>query len=57
MSDDFQKLIAARVIHARPTLKSDQREMVRRLLTNPEGLAVVIGEAGTGKTFATLAAR
>jgi conjugative relaxase-like TrwC/TraI family protein len=50
------ELIAARVIHARPTLKADQREMVRRLLTNPEGVAVVIGEAGTGKTFAIVAA-
>ena len=50
------ELIAARVIYARPTLKGDQREMVRRLLTNPEGVAVVIGEAGTGKTFAIVAA-
>ncbi len=50
------ELIAARVIPARPTLKADQREMVRRLLTNPEGVAVVIGEAGTGKTFAIVAA-
>jgi conjugative relaxase-like TrwC/TraI family protein len=50
------ELAAARVIQARPTLKEDQREMVRRLLTNPEGVAVVIGEAGTGKTFATVAA-
>ncbi len=30
--------------------------MVRRLLTSPEGVAVVIGEAGTGKTFAIVAA-
>ena len=50
------ELIAARVIHARPTLKADQREMVRRLLTDPEGVAVVIGEAGTGKTYAIVAA-
>ncbi len=50
------ELIAARVIGARPTLKADQREMVRLLLTNPEGVAVVIGEAGTGKTFAIVAA-
>ena len=45
------ELVAARVIHARPTLKADQAEMVRRLLTSPEGVAVVIGEAGTGKTY------
>jgi conjugative relaxase-like TrwC/TraI family protein len=50
------ELIAARVIGSRPTLKADQREMVRCLLTDPEGVAVVIGEAGTGKTFAIVAA-
>jgi conjugative relaxase-like TrwC/TraI family protein len=50
------ELIVARVIGARPTLKADQREMVRRLLSDPEGVAVVIGEAGTGKTFAIVAA-
>jgi AAA domain len=49
------ELVAAHVIAARPTLKADQREMVRRLLTSPEGVAVVIGEAGTGKTFAIVA--
>ncbi|MGC1166872.1 MAG: MobF family relaxase [Solirubrobacterales bacterium] len=54
--DPAGELIAARVIHARPTLKADQREMIRRLLVNPEGVAVVIGEAGTGKTFAIVAA-
>ena len=50
------ELIAARVTQARPTLKADQREMVRRLLADPEGIAVVVGEAGTGKTFAIVAA-
>lgn len=50
------ELIAARVIEARPSLKSDQREMVSRLLADPEGIAVVVGEAGTGKTFAIVAA-
>jgi hypothetical protein len=54
--DPAGELIAARVIHTRPTLKGDQREMVRRLLTSPEGVAVVIGEAGSGKTFAIVAA-
>ncbi len=49
-------LVARRVISARPGLKSDQREMVRRLLTSGSGVHVVIGEAGTGKTYATLAA-
>lgn len=50
------ELVAARVIAARPTLKGDQREMVRRLLADSEGVAVVIGEAGTGKTYAIVAA-
>jgi conjugative relaxase-like TrwC/TraI family protein len=50
------ELVAARVIASRPMLKADQREMIRRLLANPEGVAVVIGEAGTGKTFAIVAA-
>ncbi len=50
------ELIAARVIQARPTLKSDQRQMLRRLLSGTEGVAVVIGEAGTGKTYTIVAA-
>jgi len=50
------ELIAARVIQNRPTLKADQREMVERLLAGREGIVVVIGEAGTGKSFATVAA-
>jgi Tfp pilus assembly pilus retraction ATPase PilT len=54
--DPAGELIAARVIGARPTLKDDQREMIRRLLASPEGVAVVIGEAGSGKTFAIVAA-
>jgi conjugative relaxase-like TrwC/TraI family protein len=49
------ELIAVRVIESRPTLRADQREMVRRLLANPERVAVVIGEAGTGKSFAIVA--
>lgn len=55
-SDPAGELAAARVIGKRPTLKDDQREMVRRLLVDPEGVVVVIGEAGTGKTYATAAA-
>jgi hypothetical protein len=50
------ELVAARVIAARPTMNPGQREMVRRLLAGREGIAVVIGEAGTGKSFATVAA-
>jgi conjugative relaxase-like TrwC/TraI family protein len=54
--DAAGELIAVRAIAARPSLKADQRELVHRLLSNPEGVAVVIGEAGTGKTFAIVAA-
>ena len=50
------ELVAHRVIGSRPALKRDQTEMVRRLLTSGSGIDVVIGEAGTGKTYATLAA-
>jgi conjugative relaxase-like TrwC/TraI family protein len=50
------ELVAARVIAARPSLNPGQREMIRRLLAGREGIAVVIGEAGTGKSFATVAA-
>jgi conjugative relaxase-like TrwC/TraI family protein len=50
------ELVAARVIAARPTLKPDQREMVHRLLAGREGIVVVVGEASTGKSFATVAA-
>ena len=49
-------MIAERVLCAHPTLKADQREMVRRLLADREGVCVVIGEAGTGKSYAVLAA-
>jgi conjugative relaxase-like TrwC/TraI family protein len=46
----------ARVLTARLTIKPDQRAMVERLTTGGEQLVVVVGEAGTGKTFATVAA-
>lgn len=49
------ELVAARVIATRPTMNPGQREMVRRLLAGREGIVVVIGEAGTGKSFATVA--
>lgn len=50
------ELIVARVLAKRPSMKSDQEAMVRRLLTGGEGLVIVVGEAGTGKTFAVVAA-
>jgi len=49
-------MIAERALCAHATLKGDQREMVRRLLADREGVVVVIGEAGTGKSYAILSA-
>jgi conjugative relaxase-like TrwC/TraI family protein len=49
-------IIISRVLDARPSLKADQRAMVSRLLGSGRALEVVIGEAGTGKTYATVAA-
>jgi conjugative relaxase-like TrwC/TraI family protein len=46
----------ARVLADHPSLKSDQRAMVERLLGDGRGLEVVIGEAGSGKTYATVVA-
>jgi conjugative relaxase-like TrwC/TraI family protein len=48
--------IVSRILARRPSMKPDQEAMVRRLLTGGEGLVVVVGEAGTGKTYATVAA-
>lgn len=50
------EITASRVFASRSTIKSDQRAMVERLTTGGEQLVVVVGEAGTGKTFATVAA-
>jgi len=49
-------IVAQRVLDAHPSLKPDQRAMVERLVGDSRGLEVVIGEAGTGKTYATVAA-
>ncbi|MGN6216150.1 MAG: MobF family relaxase [Solirubrobacterales bacterium] len=50
------ELTVSRILAQRPSIKSDQEAMVRRLLRGGEGIVVVIGEAGTGKTYATVAA-
>lgn len=50
------EIVVGRVLAERPSLKPDQRAMVERLLSGGEGVVVVIGEAGTGKTFALSAA-
>jgi hypothetical protein len=49
-------IIVSRVLDARPSLKADQRAMVSQLLGGGRALEAVIGEAGTGKTYATVAA-
>ena len=41
----------------RPSLGDDQTAMVRRLTSDGDGVAVVVGKAGTGKTYALDAAR
>jgi len=46
-----------RAIRRRPTIAGEQAEMVRRLVLDGDGVAVVIGQAGTGKTYALAAAR
>lgn len=46
-----------RVLQARPTLGADQATMVRRLCCDGDGVQVVVGPPGTGKTFALDAAR
>jgi conjugative relaxase-like TrwC/TraI family protein len=49
-------ILVSRVLAARPSLKADQRAMVEQLLGGGRALEVVIGEAGTGKTYATVVA-
>ncbi|HEY1854071.1 MAG TPA: MobF family relaxase [Solirubrobacterales bacterium] len=49
-------ILVCRVLAARPSLKADQEAMVDQLLGGGRGLEVVIGEAGTGKTYATVVA-
>jgi conjugative relaxase-like TrwC/TraI family protein len=49
-------IAVSRVLATRSTIKADQRVLVERLTGGGEGLVVVVGEAGTGKTFATVAA-
>lgn len=50
------EITVSRVLARRPSIKPDQEAMVRRLLSGGEGLTVVVGEAGSGKTYATVAA-
>jgi conjugative relaxase-like TrwC/TraI family protein len=47
----------AAALRRRPTLSDEQGEMVRRLTRGGDGVQLVTGKAGTGKTFALDAAR
>lgn len=47
----------ARALARRPELSDEQREMVRRLASDGDAVAVVVGKAGSGKTFALDVAR
>lgn len=51
-----QDLVEAAIL-ARPTLSVEQRLAVMRLTADGEGVSVLVGRAGTGKTFALDAAR
>jgi Ti-type conjugative transfer relaxase TraA len=44
-------------VHPRRTLTREQQAMVRRLTSSGAGVEVVVGKAGTGKTYALDAAR
>ena len=44
-----------RALRARPTLSAEQAQMVRALAAGGAGVAVVVGRAGAGKTFALAA--
>ena len=44
-------------VAARPTLSDEQRAMVRRICSSGDGVEVVPGVAGSGKTFALAAVR
>lgn len=50
------EIVVSRVLAKRPSMKPDQRAMVERLLRGGDGVIVVVGEAGTGKTYALTAA-
>jgi conjugative relaxase-like TrwC/TraI family protein len=49
--------VVDRVLVRRPTLAAEQGDMVRRLTLDGDAVAVILGQAGTGKTFALAAAR
>ena len=52
-----RRAAGASAVASRPTLSAEQRLMVERLCLDGDGVSVVVGKAGTGKTFALGAAR
>lgn len=50
-------VITGTVLAERPGISAEQAEMVRQLTSSGNGVDVVVGKAGTGKTFALDAAR
>lgn len=50
------EIVISRILSERPSMKPDQQAMVARLLGGGEGVVVVVGEAGSGKTYSTVAA-
>jgi conjugative relaxase-like TrwC/TraI family protein len=51
------KATVEEVLRSRPSLSAEQAQMVRRLTREGDGVQVVVGKAGAGKTFALDAAR
>ena len=49
--------VLSAALEARPSLHPDQAAMVARLVTSGAGVELVVGKAGTGKTYALGAAR
>jgi len=49
--------VIQRAITERPSLSAEQEQMVRHLCSSTDGVLVVLGRAGTGKTFALDACR
>ena len=54
---EVRQVTTTAVLDARPELSGEQREMIARLLSDGDQIAIVVGKAGTGKTYALDAAR
>ncbi len=56
MTGIAERAVVATAIAARPSISEEQADMVAELCLAGSGVAVVVGAAGTGKTFALAAA-